>query len=570
MTEGQPADPAASLPGVPLFGSTVTILFSDIRGFTEYTDKYGDQAAYRMLQLHNNVLKEKLDLYRGHVVKKLGDSYMVSFDSARTAVTCAIEIQRAFDKLHSQHQGATIQVGIGINVGEPVREGADYFGGTVNLAARICGEAGPGQILVSETVRAVIGKMEGTTFLDNGSHELKGFQAPQRLFLVDWSGADHQVEAPAVIAGAPSVEKKGHPVTASTVPPFRVLPRARRAARTPPVLIAVVVAVVLVIAGVVGAIALTRGNSNNGIGNQAANRSNASASTNTSAQTSGTTSTGSGLPKPTGAPTKLSDMPTKSQAFNQRRDSVSFKTHAALDALGFSFNNPQIPYAVGQADYDLGGRFERFQSLVLQDDGSTVPQVRFTVFGDGNRLAEAIVGPQVSKQLDVVVTGVQALSLVVNFQPPTGSGGDGFFIGATLYAASVVATAPAQPPSLRSLDVVGDRPDYFGPVQASGKPFLDAIGRAFTNPQDMSPREIKFTLGGHYKHLKVTEMVPDNSGGPLRITFVADGTELTNDSLSTGDSKELNLDVSGKQTLTVIFNLSSCCGGGALADSALS
>src|SRR5258705_9015230 len=76
-------------PATPSFGSTVTILFSDIRGFTEFTDVYGDEAAYTMLRLHNTLVQEQLALYRGHVVKTQGDSFMVSFDSARTAVTCA-------------------------------------------------------------------------------------------------------------------------------------------------------------------------------------------------------------------------------------------------------------------------------------------------------------------------------------------------------------------------------------------------------------------------------------------------------------------------------------------------
>lgn len=297
MTEGQPADPTEALPGVnPQFGSTVTILFSDIRGFTEYTDQYGDEAAYRMLQVHNNVLEEKLALYRGHVVKKQGDSYMVSFESARTAVNGAIAIQREFDKLHRQERGATIQVGIGINMGEPVREGGDYFGGAVNLAARICGLADAGQILVSETVQKVVGKMEGTKFIDHGLSELKGFQAPQRLFLVDWSEADEKA-APMVVAGAPSVEKKGHPASASTdaevssqtaplvqslfgaplvAPPIGAEPRAGRHGQ-PPLVLILVVAAVLVISGVVGAIALARGNGKNGTANQTANSSKVSA-----------------------------------------------------------------------------------------------------------------------------------------------------------------------------------------------------------------------------------------------------------------------------------------------------
>ncbi len=129
MSEGVSSvgEPARS--GGPAFGSTVTILFSDIRGFTEYTDVYGDESAYRMLRLHNTLVQEQLALYRGHVVKTQGDSFMVSFDSARTAVTCAIAIQKAIGEANRQHGGAGIGIGIGINTGEPVREGADFFGG---------------------------------------------------------------------------------------------------------------------------------------------------------------------------------------------------------------------------------------------------------------------------------------------------------------------------------------------------------------------------------------------------------------------------------------------------------
>src|SRR5205823_398312 len=112
------------------------------------------------------------------------DSFMVSFDSARTAVTCAIAIQKAVGATNQGQDGGGIGVGIGINTGEPVREGADFFGGTVNLASRICAVAEPGQVLVSETVRAVTGKMEGTAFEDRGDFELKGFREPQRLYAV--------------------------------------------------------------------------------------------------------------------------------------------------------------------------------------------------------------------------------------------------------------------------------------------------------------------------------------------------------------------------------------------------
>jgi class 3 adenylate cyclase len=583
MTQGQPADPSASPPGVdPQFGSTVTIFFSDIRGFTEYTDQHGDAAAYRMLQMHNSVLVEKLALYRGHVVKTQGDSFMVSFESARTAVTCAIAIQREFDKLHSQQQGPTIQVGIGINLGEPVREGDDYFGGTVNLAARICGIAEPGQILVSETVRSVVGKMEGTSFVDHGLYEIKGFQASQRLFRVDWDAADQRVAAPMVVKGAPSVEKKGHPVSASTAaavssytesspqsplasplvaPPIGAQPRARRRVEPPMVLIALFIAAVLVISGVIGTIALIRHNGNNGAANQAANRSSGSP----------TPSAGSGLPAPTGAVTLVRDLPTKSRAFDSR-DPVSFNTQVMLDSLGFVNHNPQALFVPKEADYDLSGRFARFQAQVLMDDQSNVGQARFTVFGDDQLLGDVIVDKGASKNLDVVVTGVQSLSLVATLPPSAGCCFSGDFVSARLYAAPTVATSPA-PPTLKSLVLAGDGPDYVGPVQASGRPYIDAVALGLTNPEAQPQlKQIKYTLGGRYQRLKLTEIVTDDSGANFQIRFVvaADGTSISDKNLSTGDTSDLDLKVSGVQTITLIVNASGCCGSAAFASSALS
>ena len=210
MSEGGTSAGEEAQPATPSFGSTVTILFSDIRGFTEYTDQNGDEAAYTMLRLHNTLVQEQLALYRGHVVKTQGDSFMVSFDSARTAVTCAIATQKAIREANRQREGARIEIGIGINTGEPVREGADFFGGTVNLASRICAVAEPGQILVSETLRAVAGKIEGTSFEDKGDFALKGFREAQRLYEV--------VEAP---VGA-------EPITANPVSLAASGPSAKR------------------------------------------------------------------------------------------------------------------------------------------------------------------------------------------------------------------------------------------------------------------------------------------------------------------------------------------------------
>src|SRR3990170_2567111 len=183
--------PTASVP----YSGTVTILFSDIRGFTEYTEQYGDEAAYRVLREHNAIVRKQIEALGGTVVKTQGDSFMVSFTTARGSILCAIAIQRAIGERTQSETGARVAVGIGINTGEPIEEGGDYFGSMVNRAARICAGAGPGEIFVSEPTRQVAGRMEGVEYVDRGLRDLKGFQEPQRLSEVRWLRPERQTPA---------------------------------------------------------------------------------------------------------------------------------------------------------------------------------------------------------------------------------------------------------------------------------------------------------------------------------------------------------------------------------------
>lgn len=204
------------------FGDTITVLFTDIRGFTEFTDLHGDEAGYRMLQNHNSLVTEQIELRGGHIVKGLGDSFMVSFGSARTSILCAQAIQGALAAYNRGQGGPQIQIGIGINTGEPVREAGDLFGGSVNLASRICAAAGPGEILVSETVRRVVGHPEGAEWVDRGLMELKGFREPQHLFELNWSpqspraGSPHPATEGVLEPRSPAPPSRG---TEATVPP---------------------------------------------------------------------------------------------------------------------------------------------------------------------------------------------------------------------------------------------------------------------------------------------------------------------------------------------------------------
>ena len=258
MSGGETPAGEEAQPATPSFGSTVTILFSDIRGFTEYTDVYGDESAYTMLRLHNTLVQEQLALYRGHVVKTQGDSFMVSFDSARTAVTCAIAIQKAIREANHQRDGARIEIGVGINTGEPVREGADFFGGTVNLASRICAVAEPGQILVSETLRAVAGKIDGTAFEDKGEFALKGFREAQHLYeVVEAPGGDDPVRAIPVALAAARPTAKQSAAPKSTAPHAASASTSSRAL-PPRWLIPAVAALLVILVAATGAYAFSR------------------------------------------------------------------------------------------------------------------------------------------------------------------------------------------------------------------------------------------------------------------------------------------------------------------------
>src|SRR5439155_605409 len=106
------------------FDSTVTLLFSDIRGFTEYTNQHGDETAFKVLQEHNAIVRKQIETFGGKVVKTQGDSFMVAFTTAKGAIICAVAIQLALGKANRNQTGTRIAIGIGINTGEPIQDSA--------------------------------------------------------------------------------------------------------------------------------------------------------------------------------------------------------------------------------------------------------------------------------------------------------------------------------------------------------------------------------------------------------------------------------------------------------------
>jgi adenylate cyclase len=111
---------------------------------------------------------------------------MASFASATAGIQCAIDIQREIARYNDEHGDVPIGLRTGLNAGEPVTEADDLFGISVQLAARVCAQAQPGQVLVSNVVRELAAGHE-FLFGDQGSVVLRGIEEPVRLFEVHWS-----------------------------------------------------------------------------------------------------------------------------------------------------------------------------------------------------------------------------------------------------------------------------------------------------------------------------------------------------------------------------------------------
>ncbi len=161
-----------------------TVLFTDIVGHAEMMHRLGDARGREVLREHERITRQALASHGGQEVKTDGDSFMASFGSVSRAVECAIALQRAFAE-HGDSGGEPLEVRMGLNVGEPIEEGGDYFGSAVILAARIRELAGAGEILVPEAVRHMLSG-KGFMFADRGECALKGFEDAVRLYEVRW------------------------------------------------------------------------------------------------------------------------------------------------------------------------------------------------------------------------------------------------------------------------------------------------------------------------------------------------------------------------------------------------
>jgi class 3 adenylate cyclase/tetratricopeptide (TPR) repeat protein len=159
-------------------------LIADVRGYTMFTQERGDEAAARLAAEFADIVEEIVSVRHGRVVELRGDEALAVFSSPRQALRSAVELQQRFAAEAAQDQSLPLQVGIGLDAGEALPVKGGYRGAALNLAARLCQLAGPGEVLASEGVIHLARKVDGLVYVERGLVHLKGFTDQVRVVQV--------------------------------------------------------------------------------------------------------------------------------------------------------------------------------------------------------------------------------------------------------------------------------------------------------------------------------------------------------------------------------------------------
>ena len=159
-----------------------TFLIADVRGYTRFTKEQGDEAASDLAASFAEVVRGTVPEFAGELLELRGDEALCVFGSARQALRAAVELQRRL-RTPSSEDGSVfpLGVGVGLDAGEAVPTEGGYRGGALNLAARLCSVAAPGQVLASETVVHLSQRVDGVKFSTARTRRFKGIEAPVRL-----------------------------------------------------------------------------------------------------------------------------------------------------------------------------------------------------------------------------------------------------------------------------------------------------------------------------------------------------------------------------------------------------
>ncbi len=171
---------AARLENVDVPGQLqVAIVFIDLSSFTPLTEAMGDHAAAQVLDRFSHLVREAVSRGDGRVIKQIGDAFMLVFPEPRSAVACALEIER---RTAAEPQFPAVRGGV--HWGRVLYREGDYLGTTVNVAARLAAQAQRHQVLVTAAVRKEADGLPNVEFVPLGRRRLKGIADELELFEV--------------------------------------------------------------------------------------------------------------------------------------------------------------------------------------------------------------------------------------------------------------------------------------------------------------------------------------------------------------------------------------------------
>jgi class 3 adenylate cyclase len=154
-----------------------TVLFTDIVDSTATAARLGDLVWRNLLREHDRISRQAIERFNGRWIKSTGDGVLATFDAPARAIRCAQAIGESV-------KGLGVSVRAAVHTGECEMHDGDVRGIAVHIGARIASLAGAGEVLVSATVRDLVGG-SGIAFKDRGQHALKGVPAPIHVLAVD-------------------------------------------------------------------------------------------------------------------------------------------------------------------------------------------------------------------------------------------------------------------------------------------------------------------------------------------------------------------------------------------------
>jgi class 3 adenylate cyclase len=164
--------------------SHIALMFTDLSGSTALYERIGDAPAYGLVREHFDFLSRIVREHDGGVVKTIGDAVMAAFTEPENALAAALDIRAHVREFNRQHRTSPIGLKLGIHAGPCIavtlNGRLDYFGGTVNMAARLQGEARPGEIVLSETIAAdpAAADILNSQWMEQDRQAIRGFSNP--------------------------------------------------------------------------------------------------------------------------------------------------------------------------------------------------------------------------------------------------------------------------------------------------------------------------------------------------------------------------------------------------------